>query len=68
MWGDAVNNGWGAADGASGATMFAVEPGGVRQARGLLSDGTPGDGTPGVFWTEATDIFDYYGLTLDPRT
>lgn len=68
VWGDAVNNGWGAADGDSGATMFAVEPGGVRQARGLLSDGTPGDGTPGVFWTEATDIFNYYGLTLNPQT
>ena len=48
--------------------MFAVESGGVRQARGLLSDGTPGDGTPGVFWTEATDIFNYYGLTLNPQT
>ncbi|MEY9890427.1 hypothetical protein ABIA31_004085 [Catenulispora sp. MAP5-51] len=68
VWGDAVNNGWGAAGGDSGATMFAVEPGGVRQARGLLSDGTPGDGTPGVFWTEATDIFNYYGLTLNPQT
>ncbi|MBS2554241.1 hypothetical protein KGQ19_46045 [Catenulispora sp. NL8] len=68
VWGDAVDNGWGAAGGDSGATMFAVEPGGVRQARGLLSDGTPGDGTPGVFWTEATDIFNYYGLTLNPQT
>ncbi|GAA1973224.1 peptidase [Catenulispora subtropica] len=68
VWGDAVNNGWGAAGGDSGATMFAVESGGVRQARGLLSDGTPGDGTPGVFWTEATDIFGYFGLTLNPRT
>ncbi|MEY9858429.1 hypothetical protein ABH935_004044 [Catenulispora sp. GAS73] len=68
VWGDAVNNGWGAAGGDSGATMFAVESGGVRQARGLLSDGTPGDGTPGVFWTEATDIFNYYGLTLNPQT
>lgn len=68
VWGDAVNNGWGAADGDSGATIFAVESGGVRQARGLLSDGTAGDGTPGVFWTEATDIFDYYGLTLNPQT
>jgi hypothetical protein len=68
VWGDAVNNGWGAAGGDSGATMFAVESGGVRQARGLLSDGTPGDGTPGVFWTEATDIFNYFGLTLNPAT
>jgi hypothetical protein len=68
VWGDAVNNGWGAAGGDSGATMFAVESGGVRQARGLLSDGTPGDGTPGVFWTEAPDIFDYFGLTLNPQT
>ncbi|NUP49136.1 MAG: peptidase, partial [Catenulispora sp.] len=68
VWGDAVNNGWGAAGGDSGATIFAVESGGVRQARGLLSDGTPGDGTPGVFWTEAPDIFNYFGLTLNPRT
>lgn len=68
VWGNAVNQGWGAAGGDSGATMFAVESGGVRQARGLLSDGTPGDGTPGVFWTEANDIFDYYGLTLNPQT
>jgi hypothetical protein len=29
---------------------------------------TPGDGTPGVFWTEATDIFNYFGLTLNPQT
>ncbi|NUR25899.1 MAG: peptidase [Catenulispora sp.] len=68
VWGDAVNNGWGAAGGDSGATIFAVESGGVRQARGLLSDGTAGDGTPGVFWTEATDIFGYFGLTLNPHT
>lgn len=68
VWGNAVDNGWGAAGGDSGATMFAVESGGVRQARGLLSDGTPGDGTPGVFWTEATDIFGYFGLTLNPQT
>ena len=68
VWGDAVNNGWGAAGGDSGATIFAVESGGVRQARGVLSDGTPGDGTPGVFWTEAPDIFSYFGLTLNPQT
>ncbi|GAA2055693.1 hypothetical protein GCM10009839_75610 [Catenulispora yoronensis] len=68
VWGNAVNNGWGAAGGDSGATIFAVGSGGVRQARGLLSDGTPGDGTPGVFWTEATDIFNAFGLTLNPQT
>ena len=68
VWGVAVNNGWGSAGGDSGATIFAVQSGGTRQARGLLSDGDPADGAPGVFWTEATDIFGHWGLTLNPRT
>jgi hypothetical protein len=42
-----VNNGWGPAGGDSGATIFAVQGGGVRQTRGVLSDGDPGDGAPG---------------------
>ncbi|GAA0637595.1 hypothetical protein GCM10010174_69230 [Kutzneria viridogrisea] len=68
VWGDAVNRGWGAAGGDSGATIFAVQAGDKRQARGVLSDGDAGDGAPGVFWTEATDVFDHFGLTLNPRT
>jgi hypothetical protein len=60
---------WGAANGDSGATIFAVKGGGNnRQARGVLSDGDPGDGAPGVFWTEAIDIFRYYNLRLNPQT
>jgi hypothetical protein len=67
VWGRAVNNGWGAADGDSGATMFVIKAGTARQARGVLSDGDPGDGAPGVFWSEAVDIFRYYHLKLNPH-
>lgn len=59
---------WGAAGGDSGATIFAVQSGRNRQARGVLSDGDPGDGAPGVFWVEATDVFNHFGLKLNPRT
>jgi hypothetical protein len=68
VWGVAVNHGWGAADGDSGATIFAIKSGNARQARGMLSDGDRGDGAPGVFWTEAIDIFKYFGLKLNPKT
>jgi hypothetical protein len=73
VWGVAINHGWGAADGDSGATIFAIKRGDSwsgpnRQARGVLSDGDPGDGAPGVFWTEAVDIFRYFGLKLNPKT
>jgi hypothetical protein len=65
VWGDGP---WGAAGGDSGATIFAVQSGRNRQARGVVSDGDPGDGAPGVFWVEATDIFNHFGLKLNPRT
>jgi hypothetical protein len=65
VWGDGA---WGAAGGDSGATIFAVQSGDKRQARGVLSDGDPGDGAPGVFWVEATDVFNHFGLTLNSRT
>ena len=65
VWGDGS---WGAAGGDSGATIFAVQSGNKRQARGVLSDGDPGDGAPGVFWVEATDVFNHFGLTLNPKT
>ena len=68
VWGETVNGGWGSAGGDSGATIFAVESGDVRQARGILSDGDPADGAPGVFWTEATDILNHWHLTLNSRT
>lgn len=63
-------NGWGSHNGDSGGTVFATEPGNVRQARGIVSSGGA-DGTPDqrrVDWTEAVDIFRTYGLRLNPRT
>jgi hypothetical protein len=66
VWGEA--GGWGAAGGDSGATMFVYKTGGTVEARGILSDGDAADGAPGVFWSEAPDIFNYYGLMLNPRT
>ncbi|HET9656255.1 MAG TPA: hypothetical protein VFP72_12940 [Kineosporiaceae bacterium] len=70
-WGDALGHGarhgWGAAGGDSGATIFAVTGRGL-QARGVLSDGDPGDGAPGVFWSQAPDVFAHFGLRLNPRS
>lgn len=65
-----VRNGWGSHNGDSGGTVFAVEPHGVRQARGIISSGGA-DGTPAqkrVDWTEAVDIFRAYHLKLNPHT
>ena len=65
-----VLHGWGSHNGDSGATVFAVERGGVRQARGIVSSGGL-DGTPDqkrVDWTEAVDIFAADNLILNPRT
>ena len=64
------HTGWGSHDGDSGGTVFAVEPHGARQARGIVSSGGA-DGTPAqkrVDWTEAVDIFAADGLRLNPRT
>lgn len=68
VWGDAGPGRWGAAGGDSGATIFAIKSGNNREARGVLSDGDRADGAPGVFWVEATDIFNHFGLKLNPRT
>ena len=65
-----VRHGWGSHAGDSGATVFAVEPGNKRQARGIVSSGGL-DGTPDqkrVDWTEAVDIFRTFGLVLNPKT
>lgn len=64
-----VRTGWGCHNGDSGATVFAVEPNNKRQARGIISSGGR-DGTSDqkrVDWTEAIDIFNAYGLELNPR-
>lgn len=63
-------HGWGSVNGDSGGTVFAVEPHGERQLRGLVSSGGK-DGTedqPRVDWPEAVDIFDAFGLKLNPST
>ena len=64
-----VRTGWGCHNGDSGATVFAGEPNGRRQARGIISSGGL-DGTPDqkrVDWTEAVDIFASFGLELNPH-
>ena len=63
-----VSTGWGSINGDSGATIFAKTSTGLS-ARGVLSAGGA-DGTPDqrrVDWTEAPDIFAYYGLMLNPQ-
>ncbi len=63
-----VNN-WGSVGGDSGATVFA-STGSTRQARGIVSTGGA-DNTADqkrVDWTEATDIFNTFGLRLNPTT
>lgn len=64
-------NGWGAVQGDSGATVFTyTDSSNNRQARGIISSGGT-DGTADqarVDWTEAIDIFNAYGLKLNPTT
>ena len=65
-----VRHGWGSHNGDSGGTVFAVEPGNVRQARGIISSGGA-DGTADqkrVDWIEAVDILGVYHLRLNPKT
>ncbi len=65
-----VRTGWGSHNGDSGGTVFAVQPGGARQARGMVSAGGE-DGTRDqrrVDWPEAVDIFRGFGLRLNPHT
>ena len=68
---DVSANHWGCVGGDSGATVWASTGNpNARQARGIISDGDP-DGTVGqkvVRWTEAVDIFNAFGLKLNPKT
>ena len=64
-----VVHGWGSVNGDSGGTVWAAtENPRARQARGIVSSGGL-DGTKDqrrVDWTEATDIFNAFGLKLNP--
>jgi hypothetical protein len=64
-----VVHGWGSVNGDSGATVWAATANPyARQARGIVSSGGL-DGTKDqrrVDWTEAVDIFNAYGLKLNP--
>jgi len=55
---------WGTRPGDSGGTVWATT-GKTRQARGIMSAYLP-NGI--VYWTEAVDIFNAYGLKLNPVT
>lgn len=65
-----VAHGWGSHNGDSGATVFSVQSRNRRQARGIVSSGGLDDTSDQrrVDWTEAVDIFDAFGLKLNPRT
>jgi len=64
-----VVHGWGSVNGDSGATVWAATGNAhARQARGIISSGGL-DWTADqkrVDWTEAPDIFNAYGLKLNP--
>jgi hypothetical protein len=64
-----VVHGWGSVNGDSGGTVWAATTNPrARQARGIISSGGQ-DGTKDqrrVDWTEAVDIFNAYGLKLNP--
>ena len=64
-----VVHGWGSVNGDSGGTVWAATGNAnARQARGIVSSGGL-DGTPDqkrVDWVEAIDIFNAYGLKLNP--
>ena len=65
-----MRHGWGSHNGDSGGTVFAMQPGGKRQARGIVSAGGE-DGTRDqrrVDWPEAVDIFRGFKLVLNPHT
>ena len=65
-----VRHGWGSHNGDSGGTVFAMQPGGKRQARGIVSAGGE-DGTRDqrrVDWPEAVDIFRGFKVALNPHT
>ncbi len=63
-------HGWGSVGGDSGGTVFAVEPHGRRQLRGLVSSGGADDTDDQrrVDWPEAVDVFRALGLRLNPHT
>ncbi|MFI2239786.1 peptidase [Streptomyces chrestomyceticus] len=61
---------WAAAHGDSGALVFTPK-GSVRQARGIVSAlAGPYQTNAGnyLYWTEATDILNHFGLKLNPKT
>lgn len=61
---------WTVAHGDSGTTVF-TKTGSTRQARGVVSALSSPYQTHAanyVYWTEATDIFNHFGLKLNPTT
>lgn len=61
---------WAAAHGDSGALVFTPK-GSVRQARGIVSALSGSYQTNAgnyLYWTEATDILNHFGLKLNPKT
>jgi hypothetical protein len=69
VWGHRIGGGCGSQPGDSGGLVFSINPDNTRQVRGIVS--AAGGASCGVdkagnsmFWTEATRIFSYFGLSL----
>ncbi|CAM5488780.1 Peptidase OS=Streptomyces rimosus subsp. rimosus (strain ATCC / DSM 40260 / JCM 4667/ NRRL 2234) OX=1265868 GN=SRIM_003530 PE=4 SV=1 [Streptomyces rimosus subsp. rimosus] len=63
-------NPWTVAHGDSGSMVY-TSNGSARQARGIVSAlASPYQTNAGsyMYWTEATDIFNHFGLKLNPKT
>lgn len=66
--GDAVSGYCGVQGGDSGGLVFAVNSSSTRQVRGIVSSSVDGTNCRGIFWTEALDIYNDWGLHLTDRT
>jgi hypothetical protein len=66
--GHQINGGIAVQGGDSGGLVFTINSGGAtRQVRGIVSSSVDGTGLNGIFWTEALDIYNQFGLHLTDR-
>lgn len=66
--GEAVSGYCGVEEGDSGGLVFKINSTTTREVRGIVSSSVDGTNCRGIFWTEATDIYNTWGLHLTDRT
>lgn len=59
-----ISTGWAVTNGDSGGLVFSINGANTRQGRGLVAAES---GNSTMFWTEAPDILDYFGVHLNPH-